>query len=166
MSGSVEVVPCQCSCTICTGLVPCSLTLNAAAGLFYEAAVESVYPIDEVVTSSALTLPFNIATALYTFLGSRISPKAMNWVLTGCCAGCTLGLVFLKELKRRQRVDNQALDGKSGVITLMDDGDECNETTPLKLTAGSINNSSGDSRDAMAVGVMSGSHTPLLGMPE
>lgn len=50
-----------------------SLTLNAGAGLFYEAAVESCYPIDEVVTSAALTFVFNIATALYTFLGSRIS---------------------------------------------------------------------------------------------
>ena len=107
--------------------------------MFYEAAVESCYPVDEVVTSSALTLVFNIACAVYTFLGSRISPEAMNWLLTGCCAGCTLGLTLFTELRRRNRVDvmgcvdddAQAVTGKDDAQWSINNLKAASESTPL-----------------------------------
>ena len=61
----------------------CSLTMNAGAGLFYEAAADLVYPMDEVVSASLLTLVFNAFGGIYTLLGSTISPSDMNWLLTG-----------------------------------------------------------------------------------
>ena len=60
--------------------------MNAGAGLFYEAAADLIYPMDTVVSSSLLTFVFNACSAVYTMLGSRISPAAMNYTLTGALA--------------------------------------------------------------------------------
>lgn len=65
-----------------------SLTMNAGAGLFYEAAADLVYPMDEVVSASLLTLVFNAFGGIYTLLGSTISPSDMNWLLTGLLFMC------------------------------------------------------------------------------
>lgn len=62
---------------------PTSLTMNAGSGLFYEAAADLVYPLDSMVSTTMLTLVFNGSGAVYTMLGARISPSAMNWLLTG-----------------------------------------------------------------------------------
>ena len=62
---------------------PCSLAVNAGAGLFYETAADLAFPIDEVASSSLLMAVFCIASSIYTMLGSAIPPEAMNWMLTG-----------------------------------------------------------------------------------
>ena len=64
-----------------------SFTMNAGAGLFYEAAADLVYPMDEVVSGAMLSLTFSVFSAFYTLMGSTISPAAMNWLLTGALHG-------------------------------------------------------------------------------
>ena len=59
--------------------------MNAGAGLFYEAAADLIYPMDEIISSSWLTIVFNFNSAIYTMLGSRVNSAAMNWLLTGGC---------------------------------------------------------------------------------
>ncbi len=65
------------------GSMPRCTSALAAAGLFYEAAADLIYPIDEVVASCLLTLVFSASSAVYSLLGAKISPAAMNWLLTG-----------------------------------------------------------------------------------
>ena len=70
-----------------------SLCMNAGAGLFFEVSAELVYPLGEVVSGTMLTLVYNAFSAVYTLLGSTISPTAMNWILTGesaCWRSCGL----------------------------------------------------------------------------
>jgi hypothetical protein len=94
----------------CLVLLPCdcSLVLNAGSGLFYEAAVEAAYPIGEVSISALMTFVFNAASAIYLIVTSKISPQAMNWVLTGCCGACGLGLFLFKEVKSREQLDKKS----------------------------------------------------------
>lgn len=68
--------------------------MNAGAGLFYEAAADLVYPLDSVISTSILTLIFGVSSAIYTMLGSRISPAAMNWSLTGIVHGIVFVFLF------------------------------------------------------------------------
>ncbi len=63
-----------------------SFTMNAGGGLFYEAAAQLTFPMDEVISASFITLVFNAVGAVYTLLGSSISAAAMNWILAGVCA--------------------------------------------------------------------------------
>lgn len=59
--------------------------MNAGGGLFYEAAAQLTFPMDEVISASFITLVFNAVGAVYTLLGSSISAAAMNWILAGVC---------------------------------------------------------------------------------
>jgi len=79
-----------------------SLFGMATAGIFYEAAVEAAYPVDPVLVSAMLTVPFNTASATYEFSGAYIEPKsAMNWIIAGMFALLTLLLTLWEERRLR-----------------------------------------------------------------
>lgn len=84
-----------------------SLFGMATAGIFYEAAVEAAFPVDPVLVSAMLTVPFNTASAIYEFSGAYIEPKsAMNWII--CFMFGLLTVLLLLWEEKRLRADATA----------------------------------------------------------
>jgi hypothetical protein len=53
-----------------------------------------------------LTLPFNIAGAIYCLLTSYLDGDTMNWLLTASCAAGAIALLFFKEKQHRRVIDD------------------------------------------------------------
>eukprot|EP00051_Salpingoeca_urceolata_P017132 m.231258 g.231258 ORF g.231258 m.231258 type:complete len:337 (-) comp18869_c0_seq10:118-1128(-) len=90
------------------------ICITGCNALAYEAAIEVVYPVGEVMSSTILSgaLSFSISVfPLLRFALSGNSLNALNWVATGCCGACVLLMLLYKEQRRRFSIDSGLSDG-------------------------------------------------------
>jgi len=75
--------------------------------LFFEFGVELTYPTREASSASLFTLITNIACLIGIFAGSAISPSSINTMVSGCMAGCTVLLCFIRSDYKRSLMDEK-----------------------------------------------------------
>lgn len=81
--------------------------LNGSIPLFYEIAVESMYPIAEGTTTCLLTVFNNIGCLLFLFapMIPGIGNVWANWTLVAACLAGFLLLIPFREVKARTKFD-------------------------------------------------------------
>lgn len=89
-----------CMCVCCR-----SFLLNAGAGMFYEAAAEMAFPMDEIVPGCVLSIFFCFCGGCYMLVASAIPSRYMNWILTSACLAGVAALSRFREVRRREAVD-------------------------------------------------------------
>ena len=84
-----------------------ALCVNAAAPLFYEAAVEAAFPIAEGLVTTVLTVSMNIAVLVFLLVPCvpHGGTQWMNWTLALACALALLIVCPLSEPRKRLQVD-------------------------------------------------------------
>ncbi len=97
---------------------------NSTIPLFYEMAVESVYPIAEGLTTSTLTTMNNLGCLLFLLVQNipRVGTRWMNWAMTGACVAGLVAIVPLAEDRRRLAVDLGAAPTAEAAAAADEDG--------------------------------------------
>eukprot|EP00048_Salpingoeca_helianthica_P006651 m.101062 g.101062 ORF g.101062 m.101062 type:complete len:462 (-) comp14085_c1_seq1:34-1419(-) len=107
---------------ICNGTLPAStpgyyastiiggLLVASSPPLYYELAVETVYPIAEGLTTGWVTAMNNIACGVFLILPylPSLGSSWANWAVVAACAFGAISMFFFKENYRRMAVDRTA----------------------------------------------------------
>jgi len=103
----IAVAPSRLLLALYVSSITGTLFCNSTIPLFYEMAVEAVYPIAEGLSTAVLTTLNNIGCLLFLLVQNvpHIGTAWMNWAVAGTAAAALLAIVPLGETRRRYAID-------------------------------------------------------------
>ncbi|EGD76858.1 hypothetical protein PTSG_08206 [Salpingoeca rosetta] len=102
----LDVIPNTTMMVYISGIVTGTL-INASMPLFFEAAVEATYPIDEGTTTTVITTLNNVGCLIFLIMPSipGLGNTWVNWTLGGSCLVAFLLMLLFDEKYRRLSFD-------------------------------------------------------------